>query len=202
MHAYLFVGSNQDALEGEVNKQKKILKSKLIEFPVKGIQDVRSLGRFIRLSLNEKTVILIKDIDKASNDALNAFLKDLEEPQANLNFFLTTESIYKVVPTIISRCQIIKIKKDQEITNLKDLALNFINTDILQRFRKIEDIKGREEAKSFIEDFLKGCHALIHQEQSDKAHLASAIVSGQNALKSLNANGNVNLHLTNFAIKI
>ena len=95
-----------------------------MEFSIKSIDQVRELGRFSRLALTKPTTILIKNIDNASNEALNAFLKDLEEPQTNLSYFLTAASIYKVVPTISSRCQIINtqgvdIQEKEIIQNAK-----------------------------------------------------------------------------------
>ncbi|MEO0092301.1 MAG: hypothetical protein ABIK61_06305 [candidate division WOR-3 bacterium] len=53
-------------------------------------------------------VVIIVDADKMTNEAANAFLKTLEEPQKQTLFILTTERLSYIIPTIRSRCQIIR----------------------------------------------------------------------------------------------
>ena len=200
MHAYLLIGPNEKSIQEEVDKLRQKLNSKLLEFSIKSIDQVRELGKFSRLSLTKPTTILIKDIDQASNEALNAFLKDLEEPQENLSFFLTASSIYKVVPTISSRCQIINTGgvdvQEKEIKN----AAEFLKMDSVRRIKKLDEIREREEAVLYLQEFLNGCHTLIHQKESDKKVLLKALTLAQKTLTALKANGNVSLQLTNFAI--
>lgn len=201
MHAYLFIGTNEKSLQGEMDKISKKLKSQLLEFSIKSIDQVRELGRFSRLALTKPTTILIKNIDNASNEALNAFLKDLEEPQTNLSYFLTAASIYKVVPTISSRCQIINtqgvdIQEKEIIQNAK----KFLEMESVTRIKKLETIREREEAICFMQEFLNGCHTLIHQKETKKRILLKALTLAQKTLTALKQNGNVSLQLTNFAI--
>lgn len=56
-------------------------------------------------------VYIIDNIENASVSAINSLLKFLEEPSNNTYAFFTCESIAKVLPTIVSRCQIINFKK-------------------------------------------------------------------------------------------
>lgn len=53
-------------------------------------------------------VIIIINADRMTNEAANAFLKTLEEPQQQTLFILTTERLPYIIPTIRSRCQIIR----------------------------------------------------------------------------------------------
>ncbi|MCX8014571.1 MAG: hypothetical protein N2748_00995 [candidate division WOR-3 bacterium] len=55
-----------------------------------------------------KKVIIIIDVDRMRPDAANALLKTLEEPQRDTLFILTTERLANILPTIRSRCQIIR----------------------------------------------------------------------------------------------
>jgi DNA polymerase-3 subunit delta' len=53
-------------------------------------------------------IIIILNIEKMNQEAANAFLKTLEEPQQETVFILTTERIFSLLPTIRSRCQTIR----------------------------------------------------------------------------------------------
>lgn len=57
----------------------------------------------------KRRVIIIIDADKMTNEAANSFLKTLEEPQGQTSFILTTERSSALLPTIRSRCQIIRL---------------------------------------------------------------------------------------------
>jgi len=85
MHAYLVVGEGK-GLEEKVADMVRELKVKVMEYPAKKIEDIRVLNSFISLTLASPTAILLKDVDEATDEALNAFLKNLEEPQENLYF--------------------------------------------------------------------------------------------------------------------
>jgi len=72
-----------------------------------------------RLKPNEgkKTVIIISNIEQMRKESANAFLKLLEEPSDNVIFLLTCDNQEALLPTIISRCQLIRMSplKSSEI---------------------------------------------------------------------------------------
>ena len=108
MHAYLLISQNSN-LKPQIDDLAKKLHAKIMDFPLVKIEDVRNLNNLIRLSFAEPTLIVSENIHEAGEEALNAFLKNLEEPQENIYFVLTAPSVRKVLPTIVSRCQIVKI---------------------------------------------------------------------------------------------
>ena len=95
MHAFLLISQNSD-VESQIYGLSKKLHTKIMEFPLIKIDDVRSLNNLIRLEFNEPTLIVCKNINEAGEEALNAFLKNLEEPQENIYFALTAPSIRKL----------------------------------------------------------------------------------------------------------
>ena len=101
MHAFLIIGDSTEDIEQR-------LKAKIIEFPIAKIDDTRELNKLLRLSFNEKTLIICRNIQNATEEALNAFLKNLEEPQERIYFALTAPSEKSVLSTIVSRCQVIR----------------------------------------------------------------------------------------------
>jgi len=77
-----------------------------------GIDTIRELKLEARFKLYEgkKKIYIISEADTMRTEAANAILKLLEEPPANLMLILTTSNIYKIIPTIKSRCQLMRFK--------------------------------------------------------------------------------------------
>lgn len=168
------------------------LGAKILPYTITKIDDIRNLNNFTRLSLTEKTLIFIENINDATPEALNAFLKNLEEPQENLYYALTAPSVRKVIPTIVSRCQIIKVKDvKHEIINEVEIK-EFLTLSVGQRLSFFDKIRVRDEALEFVESLIFFLHA-----KKDLTNMELLIKT----LTRLKANGNVNLLLTNLAIK-
>jgi len=200
MHAYLIVGNNQISIDKEVRLIVKKTKSDFIEFPVAKVKDTRELGKYLKLSINSKTAIFIKNIDKSTTEASNAFLKNLEEPQKNIIFILTARNEYGVIPTILSRCQLIRTGYQDTLTNKND-AKSFLTLTVAEKLLEVSKIKARDEAISYMQNLISSLHLLLIGEVPT-IRISKVISEAQNTLKALNANGNVNLQLANFAISI
>ena len=86
----------------------------------------RILASFDRTALEEKGVMIyvIHLVENMTSVAVNALLKFLEEPGKNIYAFLTTENESKVLPTIISRTQVLRFREidRQEIINNAEIA--------------------------------------------------------------------------------
>ncbi|MDV7396103.1 AAA family ATPase, partial [Arthrospira platensis SPKY1] len=70
-------------------------------------------------------VFIIDEVHMLSKAAFNAFLKTLEEPPAHAIFILATTEKHKIIPTILSRCQIYDFKMIQisdVITQLENIS--------------------------------------------------------------------------------
>jgi len=72
------------------------------------IEDIRSLIEKVRIlpQLGKYSIYIIDEVHMLSQSAFNAFLKTLEEPPAHAIFILATTEKHKILPTILSRCQI------------------------------------------------------------------------------------------------
>ncbi|MEJ2441753.1 MAG: hypothetical protein P8Y06_02425, partial [Patescibacteria group bacterium] len=192
---------NQERVDNLTNNLIKRLKVKPLEYPLIKIKDVRELESFTRLSIDKPTGILIKDINTASTEALNAFLKNLEEPQENIVYILTANSTQNLPSTIISRCQILKAqgKKDLDKKGEKELS-RFIESNEIQKLRTISKIWGRNDAIKFIENFILLSHSLMIKAKNGHLSLARNMDRANQTLNNLKANGNVQLQLTNFVL--
>ena len=73
-----------------------------------GVDDIRSLTDQVRIppQMGKYSVYIIDEVHMLSQGAFNAFLKTLEEPPAHAIFILATTEKHKIIPTILSRCQI------------------------------------------------------------------------------------------------
>ena len=106
------------------------------------VDDIRNLIDQVRYPPQQGThkVYIIDEVHMLSNAAFNAFLKTLEEPPPYAVFILATTEKHKVIPTILSRCQIFDFNRIQI-------------SDMVRHLRKIaqqEGVAAEEEALNLI----------------------------------------------------
>ncbi len=199
MHSFLIVGGNLKSIEKAIEKLVRKNVSAKLEYEVKKIEDTRNLARLTRLKTNKTLAIILKNFEQATPEAQSAFLKNLEEPRENLIYILTADSVHKLLPTIISRCQIIKLAVKVSEPKNKKLANDFMNMQLGAKFNQINTMKSRENALEFVENFIMGLHLLL-SSTNERLLLTKNIKSANKTRLALLANGNVNLQLSNLAI--
>lgn len=91
------------------------------------VEDIRSLNEQVRIppQVGRYKVYIIDEVHMLSQAAFNAFLKTLEEPPAHAIFILATTEKHKIIPTILSRCQIYdfsRIEAADIIAHLQNIA--------------------------------------------------------------------------------
>ena len=91
------------------------------------VEDIRSLNEQVRIppQVGKYKVYIIDEVHMLSQAAFNAFLKTLEEPPTHAIFILATTEKHKIIPTILSRCQIYdfsRIEAGDIIAHLKSIA--------------------------------------------------------------------------------
>ncbi len=91
------------------------------------VDDIRSLIEQVRIipQLGKYALFIIDEVHMLSAAAFNAFLKTLEEPPAHAIFILATTEKHKILPTILSRCQIFdfnRIKVEDGVGYLRYIA--------------------------------------------------------------------------------
>lgn len=77
------------------------------------VDDIRRLVEQVRIppQVGKYKVYIIDEVHMLSQAAFNAFLKTLEEPPAYVKFILATTEKHKIIPTILSRCQVFDFKR-------------------------------------------------------------------------------------------
>ena len=91
------------------------------------VDDIRNLIDQVRVipQVGRYSVFIIDEVHMLSQQAFNAFLKTLEEPPAHAIFILATTEKHKIIPTILSRCQIYdfnRIRVEDGVEYLKYIA--------------------------------------------------------------------------------
>jgi DNA polymerase III subunit gamma/tau len=106
------------------------------------VEDIRNLIDQVRYppQFGKFKVYIIDEVHMLSNAAFNAFLKTLEEPPSYAIFILATTEKHKVIPTILSRCQIFDFNRIQ----ISDIANH------LKKIAKHEGIPAEDEALHLI----------------------------------------------------
>ena len=92
------------------------------------VDDVRNLIDQVRIppQVGKYSVYIIDEVHMLSQSAFNAFLKTLEEPPAHAIFILATTEKHKIIPTILSRCQVYdfhRIQVRDAMQQLKEISL-------------------------------------------------------------------------------
>jgi DNA polymerase-3 subunit gamma/tau len=102
------------------------------------VDDIRSLTDQVRIppQVGKYSIYIIDEVHMLSSSAFNAFLKTLEEPPAHAIFILATTEKHKIIPTILSRCQIFDFNR----IRIEDIVGR------LMYVAKNEDVTAEEEA--------------------------------------------------------
>jgi DNA polymerase III subunit gamma/tau len=106
------------------------------------VEDIRSLVDQVRYppQYGKYKIYIIDEVHMLSNAAFNAFLKTLEEPPSYAIFILATTEKHKIIPTILSRCQIFDFNRIQ----VKDISSH------LAHIAKQENITAEAQALHLI----------------------------------------------------
>src|SRR6201994_4767988 len=113
------------------------------------VDDIRTLVEQVRFApqAGKYKVYIIDEVHMLSSSAFNAFLKTLEEPPPYAIFILATTEKHKILPTILSRCQIFDFKRitpADTVTHLEEICAK-------------EEIKAEKAALQVIAQKSEGC---------------------------------------------
>ncbi len=121
------------------------------------VSDIEELQTFLSESSLERKgikIYIINLIENLSNEVINALLKTLEEPNSNTYALLTTLNDTKVLPTIISRAQVLTllpVDKNILLDELKDTSLEEIDKELLSCvYKDKETIMSEANDESYL----------------------------------------------------
>jgi DNA polymerase III subunit gamma/tau len=142
------------------------------------VDDIRSLVEQVRFApqAGKYKVYVIDEVHMLSSSAFNAFLKTLEEPPSYAIFILATTEKHKILPTILSRCQIFDFKR---ITGNDTV-------EHLQHICNKEEINAEKAALQVIARKSEGCMRDALSILDKIVSFTSGTVTYQNTLEHLN----------------
>ena len=158
-HAYLVVGDSERAEEDlhQVFKaQGLVLRGSPDFFVFKdetfGIDEARKRSeKAIRRAFGERKVFLIAP-EKITLEAQNALLKTFEEPIADTHFFLVVRDQHVIVPTLLSRLQVVRL--DESSSDLKE-GEKFLKLGVKERLNFVKKFVDDEKNLSkFLDELL------------------------------------------------
>ncbi len=169
------------------------------------IEQIRELGNLTRGKQSTDFIIVVENANQMTEQAANAFLKSLEQPNDNLHYLFLVTNAATLLPTVKSRAQNYYISSKRKLTDppeidekSKTAAREFISANqkqlaaIADKIAKLKEGK-REAALKLVEDsieltyksyFITGNEKLLQKlDKLNKTH------------EALSANGNIRLQL-------
>ncbi|MBU4098624.1 hypothetical protein KJ980_03155 [Patescibacteria group bacterium] len=159
-----------------------------------GIEEIKHMQKklFLKPIKSPIKAVILEDAQLLTIQAQNALLKALEEPPDHTIIIISSQSRESLLPTIISRCQIIDLKderqklSDQKIQELTEFIVNLPKLSISEKLKKAELLaKDKEKTIEWttklilvLRDNLLSCHP----DRSDSG------VEGSHSTKLLNRN--------------
>ncbi|MDU4714472.1 MAG: DNA polymerase III subunit delta' [Gemella haemolysans] len=160
-----------------------------------------------------KKIYWIKDIEKMTEQAANSLLKFLEEPEDDIIAILSCKNISAVLPTIISRCQQIKLvgqSEDREVTENEEM-IKIVSEYVKRYSRKphmaniyvLGLLKVKEEILDFFKYLsIKTTNSYYESNRYDIVNISKVQEKVLLALSDLNANVNATLVLEKFLFTV
>ena len=142
------------------------------------VEHIRNLNEQVRFRPQQGThkVFIIDEVHMLSTQAFNAFLKTLEEPPPYAVFILATTEKHKILPTILSRCQIFDFKRIQP-------------DDIIKQLQSIGIKEGKEADEEALHQIALKADGAMRDALSIYDKVASASnekITYQDVVKNLN----------------
>lgn len=142
------------------------------------VDDIRTLTEQVRFApqAGKYKVYIIDEVHMLSSSAFNAFLKTLEEPPPYAIFILATTEKHKILPTILSRCQIFDFKRitpNDTVTHLQEIC-------------EKEEINANKAALQVIAQKSEGCMRDALSILDKIVSFTNGELSYQNTLEHLN----------------
>lgn len=125
---------------------------------------------------SRKKILIVREMDKMTTSAANSLLKFIEEPEGEITIMLLTTEVQQLLPTIISRCQIIHFKKANTEERVKEIVKKGIPREsatvlayLTQDSQVAQEIHRDEDFQKFLETVWQWF--LLLNQNSDQAFI-------------------------------
>lgn len=161
--------------------------------PIEKIKELKKKS-FLKPFNSPSKTIVIHEFEKTTLEAQNALLKLLEEPPNYTYIIITAPSTSSLLPTIISRCNVLTIEKQEKLDQEKLLEIlketeSLFNGKIGEKFEKAEELaKDKEKTIEYLEKIIFALReVLLLKFESSPSHVKENLIKklSVSRLKSL-----------------
>lgn len=171
------------------------------------VKDIRELVDQLSISTPLPRVVWIEGAEALSPTSQNTLLKTLEEPPANTHFVLTLQNHRLLLPTILSRCELIHLESEHVIAD-QDL-LKIVKTAMQEGLggrltTSVSLGKDRESLILWFQSLLSSLHTTLRTTTNGRSLqiLSQITILATTAIDQLNSNGNITLVRDHFFISL
>lgn len=215
MANFLIVGGNLKSRQKKIEEIYQKEKSQKPEFDPDtivledeiGIEEIRNLKHFFSLKPYGKPpkVALISQAQNLTMEAQSALGRLLEEPPGETVIILTCPNIEQLLPIIVSRCQVVSLPPESEITLTKEEIRTYkaqlekiLKSSPGEKIKFVENIRTREETENFCQIQLFLWREILLKNPNPE--VSQVLREIQKTLKLLSANVNSRLALENLLL--
>jgi DNA polymerase III delta prime subunit len=173
-----------------------------------GISLVRDIQKriFLKPFKSDQKAVILKTNNGLTLESQNALLKVLEEPPKNTIIILLVESVESILPTILSRCKVISLNKEnveqKDLAEYEKILLSLQNSGVGDRLRLAQDkSKTKEEALNFIEGLILAAENIL-QKNPNKEFLKAINLMQTTYTKIKSTNTNLRLAMENMFLNL
>lgn len=135
-----------------------------------------------------RRILILQNLERTSRDAMQAWLKILEEPPPRAQFILTTQNHHQLPTTILSRVTVLPISNPDTQVAINSEADTFLSTtDLITQFRIIDDLdKSQKENPQATNQFMTDLLTLSRQQPQYQPLLPSLFTTHQDLSRNIN----------------
>lgn len=200
MHAYIIMGGTGEERSKQItdvlherNISPHDIISILPEPTSIGIEQIRSIHTRLSLSSLGGTphAVVMHSAHSMTPEAQNAFLKTLEEPPGGAIIYLETDQPEALLPTVLSRCQIIRLadhtdrarpcqSHSDELTQCTNIIVQLLSSSMGERLNIIDGtIKTRDDALAFVNQSIQALEAYLRVTGQDPVSYLTSLQLSQ-----------------------
>ena len=152
------------------------------------IKDIRQVQKDIKLKphSSEYKLVYIYNADNLGLEASNALLKTLEEPPGNSIIVLAATNLEKILPTVISRCQIIRLKSQIKEVDLDNELEEIKKMKIYEKFEYAKKISQNQNINDWFEKLITSLRKKLDIKKNRL--VLKQIIKYQGIIQNTNAN--------------
>lgn len=171
------------------------------------IETIRALLASLSITTDKPRLVLVQPADALTPAAQNALLKALEEPPVDTTFALVTNNLSSLLPTIRSRCTLVRLSSPTLTLDEGPLALvkSALKLPAGERLALTKELgKDREEAIAWFDSLLTSLYLTMQKTEGEKQlkFLGGISTLATEISTSLASNVNVTLALQSFLLRL